>query len=143
MHVDIRNGVAEGVGSISVGAFGACAGCEFFVSVACALLQVGEDFVESLHLHATDGAWRESESTAAIFVKHAVFEKLIEQVLRGSVLTVLHGVFDGAHGLITVLEDELHELIEAEEFVGRGEIVPVELAVGVPHTGSIRGSSGA
>ena len=49
-------------------------------------------------------------------------------------LGVLHHLLEGFEGLFTMLHDELHHLVEAEELVLGGEFVTVELAVEILHT---------
>ncbi len=48
-------------------------------------------------------------------------------------LWILHHLLEGLHGLLAVLHDELHDLVEAKELVLRGKLAAVEFAVEVLH----------
>jgi len=100
---------------------------------ALAVAEVGKDFHQGLALHFVDGPGGEAELALAVLVEHPVLQELLEQIGLLLVLGLLHHLLDGFERLIAVLHDELHELVEAEELVLGGELLPVELAVEVLH----------
>ena len=77
----------------------------------------------SLHLGNSPGC--ETKPTLAVFVKHAILEKLLEHVGRGLVFWVVHHLLDGFERLFAMLHDELHQLVHAEELVRSGEFIAV------------------
>jgi hypothetical protein len=107
------------------------------VSFTLAGTEVSEDFGQRFSLHFRDGARRQPEAALAVFIEHSVLQKLFEQVGLLLVFRVLRHLLDGLEGLLAVLQDELHQLVKAEELVLRGEFVAVELAVEVLHVGGI------
>jgi hypothetical protein len=133
VQVQFADGVAVLVGFGAFDAFAAGAGGDFLVAFALAGAEVGEDLHEGLALHLGYGARGEPEVALAILVEHAVLEQLLEQVGLGVVLGVLHHLLDGFEGLVAILHDEVHELVEAKEVVGGGELRPVVFAVEVLH----------
>ena len=80
---------------------------------------------------------REPQPALAVLVEHAVLEQLLEQVGLGLVLGIVHHLLDGLQGLVAVLHDELHELIEAKELVLGGEFFAVVFAVEVLHVAGL------
>jgi hypothetical protein len=62
---------------------------------------------------------------------------LLEQVRLLGVGRVLHHLFDGFEGLLPVLHDEVHQLVEVEELVLGGEGFAVEFAVEILHRGGL------
>src|SRR5437667_9197586 len=97
------------------------------------MTEVGEDFHEGFALHSSDGARGEADFSFAVLVEHALLEKLLEELRLLLVLGVFEHLLDGFEGLLAVLEDELHHLVQAEELIGGGEALAVEFAVEVLH----------
>ena len=79
------------------------------------------------------GARREAKLPLAVLVEHAVFQQLLEHLGLLVVLRILHHLLDGLQGLVAILHDELHQLVEAEQLVLRGKFFAVVFAVEVLH----------
>jgi hypothetical protein len=58
---------------------------------------------------------------------------LLDEIGLILIFGVLEHLLNGFEGLVAVLEDELHELVESEELVLGGEFLAVVFAVGVLH----------
>ena len=97
VQVELADRVAELVRLGAFDALAAGAGGDFFVAVALALAEVGEDFHQGLLLHFLDGPRRQAELALAVLVEHAFFEQLLEQVGLLLVFRVLHHLLDGLH----------------------------------------------
>src|SRR5207248_1478664 len=94
-------------------------------------------------LHSADGFGGEPELAFAVFVEEAVLDELFEKLRMLGLLGVLHHLLEGSQGLLAVLHDELHHLVEAEELVLGGEFFAVEFAVEVLHGwGIVAGGGG-
>jgi hypothetical protein len=133
VKIELADGVAVFVLLGAFDAFAREAGGDFFVAIARAVAEVGEDFHQGLALHLGDGAGRQAKLPFAVLIEHAILEQLFEHVGLLLVLGVLHHLLDSFEGLVAVLHDELHELVEAEELVLRGEFFAVVFAVEVLH----------
>ena len=133
VQVQLADRVAELVGLGPLNALAALAGGDLLVPLALALPQVREDLHQGTPLHAGDGPRRQAEFALAVLVEQALLDELLEQLGLGLVLRVLQHLFDRLQGLVAVLHDEVHELVEPEQLVLRGELLPVELAVEVLH----------
>ena len=133
VQVQLADRVAVLVGLGAFDALAAVAGRDLLVAFALALAEVGEDLHQRLALHAADGLGREAQLALAVLVEHALLEELLEHLGLLGVLGVLHHLLDGLQRLLAILHDELHELVEAEELVLRGEFAAVVFAVEVLH----------
>jgi hypothetical protein len=138
VQVELGDGVAVLVLLGALDALPARAGRDLLVPLALAGAEVGEDLHQRLLLHAADGLGGDAELALAVLVEQAVVDQLLQQVgLFGVAAGVVHHLLDGLEGLLAVLHDELHELVEAEELVLGGELLAVELAVEVLHVGRL------
>ena len=133
MEIEFADGVAELVRLGAVDAFAVGTGGDFFVAVALAVFQIGEDFHQRLLLHLVDRTRREAELPFAVFIQHAIFQQLFEQIRLLLVFGILHHLLQRLHGLVAVFHDEFHQLVETEEFVLCGELFTVVFAVEVLH----------
>jgi len=137
VEVELGDGVAELVGLGALDTLAALAGGDLLVPLALALAEVGEDFHERALLQAADRAGGEAELALAVLVEEAFVEQLFEELGVLGLAGVLHHLLEGLEGLVPVLHDELHHLVEAKELVLGGEFLAVELAVEVLHTAGL------
>jgi len=135
MEVQLGDGVAIGIRLGAVDALLAGAGGDALVPFALALLEIGEDLHERFPLHFGDRPAGQAQAALFVLVQHAVFEQLLQHVGLRRVIRIVHHLFDRLKGSLAMFHDELHELIEAEEFVGGREFLPVEFAVEILHDG--------
>ena len=103
--------------------------------------QVRKDFHQRLLLHAANRPRRETQLPFAILVEQSILDHLLQQLGFFRILAVAQHLLDRLQGLLAVLKDELHELVEIEEAIGCGKFLAVVFAVEVLHRAAILASA--
>ena len=137
VQIEFTDRVAKLVRLGAVDAFTVGTDGDFFVAIALTVAEVGEHLHQRLLLHLVDRSRGQSQLAFAVFIEHAVFEQLLEQIGLLLIFGVFHHLLQRLHGLVAVLHDEFHELVESRIDFPGWEFFAVVFAVEVLHVENI------
>src|SRR5882762_2275201 len=99
--------------------------------------EVGEYLHQRLLLHSRDRTRREAQFAFAILVQQPILDHLLEQFRLLGIFSIPHHLLDRLQGLLAVLKDKLHQLVDIKQLVRCGKFFAVKFAVKVLHGESI------
>ena len=111
------------------------------MAFALAGAEVGENLHQRFLLHSCDGPRSQPQFALAILVQQSVLDHLLQQFRLLGILAIAHHLLDRLQGLLAVLKDQLHELIDVKELIGSGKFLAVVFAVEVLHRAAILASA--